>query len=55
VSRLAAKVEYIGTLAEQLQSAFECTLRREEVSAVGKRIRGYVDDAHHQGSPAEFE
>jgi hypothetical protein len=55
MSRLAAKVEDIGTLAEQLQSAFEGTLRGKKVPTVGKRIRGYVDNAHHQGPPAEFK
>ena len=55
MSRFAAEVENIGALGEQGERAFDGSLCGKKVPAVGKRIRGHVDDAHDESSLAELE
>src|SRR3546814_5702276 len=52
--RLAADVEHVGALPRQPQAVRDRGLDRGVFAAIGKRIRGHIDDAKHP-RPIELE
>jgi hypothetical protein len=53
--RFPADVEQISARPLHFQRVFYRALRIKELAAIGKTVRRYIQDTHHQGSLAELE
>ena len=52
---LRAQIEKIGPLVQQRERVRHGGFRSKKSAAIAERIRGDVDDAHHQRAPAQLQ